>query len=178
MCKLRIIKKSDSSVTSDEFLDVKLLRKVSSNNMPYYLTICDGIKERVYTFSFLGDSDKKTIDILFPTDSNSIGANIRLSYGMTSGRIYSAILNFKGLKPNNRAWNQLRIELLKIEFSSDDARNDFNVFFNIIRENELPGSFSKDDEIMNPTISKLSADSELSIDIKSIEDYEKKYLDK
>ena len=169
MCKLRIIRNRLGSVASDIVQETKALGKVSSNNMPYFLTISDNGNIREYSFSFLGDKDRETIELLPSTNAHSEGRKIRLSYGIVTGRLYSIILPFGEKKLDSKDWSQLKNELSKINFAKDNAVNDFYVFISIVRDYELSNSDIKIDIPKEQTISKLKSDCEASLDTKALD---------
>lgn len=122
MCKLQIINKVNSEIHSDQTIDCIALRRLSINNMPYFLTIEDNLDSIKYEFSFLDSPDK------IEKNNN----NLTWSYGETSGRLYFLQI-FKSVdRVNSRMWSEIKKVIISESPLLSPVIEDLKAFLNAL----------------------------------------------
>lgn len=122
MCKLQIIHKRDSAIIKDKVIECDELKRISVNNLPYYLTICEDNEIFSLEFYFLGNSDQES----FHTSV------VNLRYGKETGRLYSLTIHVQLLDFDNRKWIELQNEISSKISLADALKKDFMLFLKII----------------------------------------------
>lgn len=125
MCKIQVIRKEESIIKSDNLIEFPDLKKVSIDNIPYYLTIDQGENKISFVFTFFDSYDIKSFH-----DNNS---NLFVLYGERTGRLYSVLVQTESERLDNKMFCDYK-KIIESYIVNSDLLKDIRIFFKIMQD--------------------------------------------